>query len=156
MTHGAVSIRDSASVADAAAVLEEEDIHGAPVVTSYGKLVGVVTRTDIVRHLRDALSGDEEKGERGLLDALLEEGLASRTDELLGTTTSVQAIMSSEPVTAGLDATAGELARLMHRDSIHRVFIVDGEAVQGVVSAGDLMKVLERYESDRQGQESDG
>lgn len=155
MTHGTVSVPDSATVAEAAALLEQEEVHGAAVVNSYGLLVGVVTRSDLVRHLREEIGGSGGTAERGLLDVLIEEGLA-RSHDLSGANTSVREIMSEDPVTATGEATAGELAGLMHREGIHRVFIVERDALKGVVSAGDLLGVLERYEAEGIGRRGEG
>lgn len=151
MTRGAVTVPHTSTVAEAAALLEEEAIHGAPVVNSYGKVIGVVSRTDIARHLSESLEDASEGASRSVLEALISKRLAEDNEVIEGLSSPIQEAMSPNPVTAGPDATAGELAELMHREGIQRVFIVNEDRLIGVVSASDLMQVLARYERERRG-----
>src|ERR671938_539119 len=50
MTPNPVSIRHSATVPEAAAFLAARGISAAPVIDETGRPVGVVSRTDIIRH----------------------------------------------------------------------------------------------------------
>lgn len=47
------TIPAKSTIADAADVLSEGDIHAVPVVGDDGELVGIVTSTDLIRFLRD-------------------------------------------------------------------------------------------------------
>ena len=121
MTRSPVTVPHTATVAEAAALLEEEGIHGAPVLSSYGKVIGVVSRTDVARHLREALDDAAEGPASSVLEALISRRLAEGNEVVEGLSAPVQAAMSERPVTAGLDASAGELAELMHREGIRIV-----------------------------------
>ncbi len=47
------SLPQTATVHDAAALLSDGEAHSVIVVDDRGELVGIVTTTDLVRHLRD-------------------------------------------------------------------------------------------------------
>ncbi|MBK9387623.1 MAG: CBS domain-containing protein [Planctomycetes bacterium] len=151
MTRSPVTVPHTATVAEAAALLEEESIHGAPVVNTYGKVIGVVSRTDVARHLRESLDDAAEGPASSVLEALISRRLAEGNEAVEGLSAPVQEAMSERPVTADPESTAGALAELMHREGIQRVFIVSEERLVGVVSASDLMPVLVRYERERRG-----
>ena len=53
MTEELRTLATTASVYDAAAVLSDGSLHSVLVVDDGGKLVGIVTSTDLVRYLRD-------------------------------------------------------------------------------------------------------
>ena len=53
MTEELRTVSSSASVFDAAAMLSDGSLHSVLVVDDRGKLVGIVTSTDLVRYLRD-------------------------------------------------------------------------------------------------------
>ena len=53
MTEELRTVSSSASVFDAAAMLSDGSLHSVLVVDDSGKLVGIVTSTDLVRYLRD-------------------------------------------------------------------------------------------------------
>jgi CBS domain-containing protein len=57
MTRPAITIRPSRSVAEAAAVMLDRAVNRLPVVDDHGRLVGIVTRADLVRAF--ARSDDE-------------------------------------------------------------------------------------------------
>ena len=53
MTEELRTVSSSASVFDAASMLSDGSLHSVLVVDDSGKLVGIVTSTDLVRYLRD-------------------------------------------------------------------------------------------------------
>jgi acetoin utilization protein AcuB len=54
MTRGVVSVRATASIEDAARLMHERRLGALPVVES-GRLVGILTETDVLRALQDVL-----------------------------------------------------------------------------------------------------
>jgi len=121
-------------------------ITGAAVVEE-GRLVGVVSRSDIVRAARlgealvgfvaDELVGGEMRGETGATAAELphevRESLTGRT---------VRDAMATSPVTVRADAPVAEVAVALRRRHIHRVFVLDGDALVGVISSLDLVGLI--------------
>lgn len=138
-----VTVPRHASLLRAAELLEEQGVHGAPVIDTDGTLVGMITRSDIVGYLTDHVDPHirENLFESTSFRATeIERALAERAP-------SVEDAMTRGVVTIEPEATAGELATLLQAEGIGRVVVTDAERVIGMVSATDLLAVVGRYES---------
>src|SRR5438309_10641078 len=60
MTANPLSIRDTATVAEAVALLTDKGFSGAPVIDEAGRPIGVLSRSDIVVHDREKTPGVSE------------------------------------------------------------------------------------------------
>ena len=124
-------------------MLEEYDVHGAPVVDNDGSLIGMITRSDVVGFLTDHV---EHEIAGGMFDTT--RFRATEVERLLDSRTpNVEEGMAKGVVSIEPDATAGEVAELMHSEGIGRVVVTDQDKVVGVVSTTDLLDVVGRYES---------
>ena len=121
MSQTVVSIHPEESVAVAARTLERYNIGALPVCDGVGRLCGVVTDRDLVT--RCVASG--------------------RSPEQ----TKVREIMTGRVITASGDMDSAEAARLMGRQQIRRLPVVENGLLQGMVSLGDLAV---RQESSRE------
>ena len=117
MTPNPVWIVDSASLAEAAGLLESHRITGLPVLDASGSLVGVLSQTDLVRAKADPrLSANW----RGL---------------------AVEAVMTKPALTIGTTATISDAARLMDECRVHRLVVTDESSKPiGIISASDLVR----------------
>lgn len=114
MTSVVISLDCSRTAREAAALMAEKEI-GSVVVTKSGKPFGIVTHSDIVRW-----AGLRER----LLDAELEGSV-------------------SQPlITVRRDATVEEAANVMIRNQIHKLPVVDGNKLLGIVTITDLAVFL--------------
>ncbi|MEZ5989749.1 MAG: CBS domain-containing protein [Planctomycetota bacterium] len=132
-----------------ASFLEEEAIHGAPVVGPKGKVVGVVSYTDLVREV------SEERESRGMHPYFwtLEQEVAEFdsegfTDSFPGGERSVTEIMTHDLVSASPETSAGDLAEMMLDQRVHRILITKEGHLAGIVTATDLLKAVKRYETE--------
>jgi len=117
MTNLVVMLFPSETVGAVAERLSRNGIGGAPVVEG-GKVVGMLTGSDIVRAARKA---DED-------------GLGSHT---------VAEMMTLSPVTVGPSASVWEAADLFDRRHIKRLPVVDAEGyLIGIVSRGDVVRLV--------------
>lgn len=105
-------------------LLTGEEIGGAPVIDRNGALVGVASKTDIVRGL------SEEVSQRA--DAMLK----------LGAELTVGDIMSPDVVTVTADQDVRSIARTMTEGRLHRVLVANDEEVLGIITSLDLVKLL--------------
>jgi len=120
-----ISIESEASVAEAIARLVLNNIGSLPVVDADGRLVGVVSE-------RDMLRGLHTRGE-GFGKARIAE------------------IMTRNPVTCGCDDDVDDVMGQMSERRIAKVPVLDGGKLVGIVSVGDVIKVLyERVHSENQ------
>lgn len=129
------------SLRDLVEFLRENKIHGAMVRES-GRLVGVVSASDVLVYLADE-TVDAEYGFSHLFtsDGELPEQFAEHLTEA-----TVDDIMTPAVYTLDADATAGAAARLMKEQGIHRLVVTEGGDAVGVLSATDLVTVVARYE----------
>lgn len=127
--------------------LTEEAISGAPVVSEEGALLGVVSLTDIVRH--DSLPEKEPPSHKPhtyylhtLDHAFAEEELSTFMIHK-DTRVRVRDIMTPVVFSTEEDTLIGQIASMMRRGRIHRVFVTREDRVVGVISSLDLLKVVE-------------
>ena len=117
-------------------------IGGAPVVNGSGTLIGVVTKTDLLRELYDQ-SGS---GAVLLNDTLPEPGI----EPVTGPGSRAQDIMTADPVVVTEDTSLSEAARRMAEDHLHRVFVTDTSgAITGVLSSSDIVQWLAHEDEER-------
>ena len=109
-----VTVEPEATVQEAVAVLRERGV-GALVVSRDGRSIdGILSERDVVRRL------------------------AEHGGAVLGMT--VGEVMTSEVTTCGLKDTIEQLMWLMTERRIRHVPVVDGGALRGIVSIGDVVK----------------
>jgi CBS domain-containing protein len=126
----------------------EARVTGFPVVEA-GRLVGVISRSDIVRKLATERSYSEYLADyhRDVgsfedfepLESLAQ--IASRVGARLGSA-SVKDMMSRTPVTVSVDDPVSEVARLMVERRIHRVPVIGDGRLQGIITSLDLVRLL--------------
>jgi len=107
-----VTVRADMAVREAARILAEKEITGAPAVDDEGRLVGVVSVTDIAESEIDG-------------EALL-----------------VRDVMTPTVYTVPEDTPVPQIARTMIAGRIHRLFVTSRGRVVGIVTSLDLMKLL--------------
>jgi CBS domain-containing protein len=120
MRRDVYTVRESSTVDDLAEMLMREHIHGAPVLDEAGVLVGVVTQQDMF-----------------FATATVKNGGDRRPDALR-----VRDIMTSPAVAATEDTDVRNLCRMMHRLRIHRIPIVEGGKLTGIVSSLDVCRAV--------------
>ncbi len=120
MSRHPILVDADAPIADAARLLDEHHVHGLPVVDADGTLVGVVSQTDMLR----ARSTDD---------------LWSRWPGLR-----VRHLMTSPALTIAAEVDVVEAARVMEREHVHRLVVVegDGRTPIGIISTSDLVHAM--------------
>ena len=105
-------------------------ISGLPVADSGGRVVGIVSESDLTEHQEKPVGVRRPKADVALESALVAKDL-----------------MSAPAVAIEPDATLSEAARLMRERNLKRLPVVDrnGDLV-GIVSRADLLKVFLRSE----------
>lgn len=134
-----VTLRADMSARDAERVLTEHRIGGAPVVDESGRVLGVLSQSDLVR--LDA--APPSTGAAGAFFSDVDEYrdlAALPADESL---VPVTRVMSTKVLAVAPDASAREAAHLMREHRVHRLLVVEGGVLRGVVSALDLLIAVE-------------
>ena len=144
MSSPAITLQPDTTVEEAIGVLVENNIDGAPVVSSDGRLVGLLDDDDlIVSEARlHAPTTIEILGAYIPLPGDLKR-FNDEVRQALGQT--VDEVMDDDPPSIGEAATVEDAATLFHDRGVSRLPVVDAESrVVGVVTRGDLVKALRR------------
>ena len=140
MNPDVMTVADDMTTDELARYLVEREISGAPVVDSQGRLVGVVSMTDIGRHVAEP--GDAERSGFSADEAfgLTPDVPGPRMME--GAAVSVRDVMTPTVHVISATASAGEAARLMVEERVHRLVVTDGHDPVGIITSMDLLKML--------------
>lgn len=128
-----ITVKANLLAGELARLFEAKRISGAPVVDSAGRLIGVVSKSDLVRHECEGADIYRDS------DEPLPKGFHVENPDR----TTVADIMTPTVIEATEDAPASQLARLMRKRHIHRVFITRDKRLCGIVTTLDLLKLLE-------------
>lgn len=141
MTRDPVTASPEMSLTDVVRILAERHISGLPVVDPTGKLVGVISETDLMWKE----TGVNPPAYIMLLDSVIYLENPSRYErdlhKALGQT--VAEVMSQDLVTITPEKSVREAAQLMHDRSIHRLPVLDTTGhVVGILTRGDIIRTM--------------
>ncbi|MCY1076289.1 CBS domain-containing protein [Archangium lansingense] len=126
MVREVLVVHPDTSLQTAAELMLEHTISGMPVVDAEGQLLGMVSKTDLVRH---RLAAEDETGVT----------LPSGQHVLDGTT--VEDVMTRQVLAVPEGASLTEAAKLMIDAGIHRVLVVSPRGtLAGLVSTSDIVR----------------
>jgi CBS domain-containing protein len=137
-----LTVRPDMTVHELAVFLTENQISGAPVVDPTGRLVGVVSVTDIAETYAEGEERMEAEGGshpswRGAANPEDLRGMHVEGGGLL-----VEDIMTPAAFSVQEDTPASQLARTMIAGRIHRLLVVREHRVVGIVTSLDLLRIL--------------
>ena len=115
-------VNEDVTLAEAVVSLADAHVHGAPVLDRRGRLIGVLSSSDI-------------------LQAAAESSAAESGGQFL-TQTLVRDMMTTPPRTIGPDEDVKVAAQKMLELDIHRLFVVRGSDMLGVISQSDIVRAL--------------
>jgi CBS domain-containing protein len=169
MTRNVILVQRDADVHELSKVFLDKGVHGVPVVDDDGRLVGVVSQTDLIAWHHDVgldssafYDMPDLRPEAGTRPELLledEENLEEADTELGEDepwplrpadirTARVEEVMTPLVHAIGPEQSAADAAARMLRHRIHRLIVVDDELrVLGIVSAMDLLRVCPGVET---------
>jgi CBS domain-containing protein len=139
MTKDPITFTPEMEVVQAARILVDKRINGAPVVDRAGRLKGILCQSDLIA----AQKKIRLPSVFTLLDGLIPLGTQSFDRELekLSAATVSQA-MTSDPVTVTAETTLEEIATLMVERKYHTVPVVEGNRLVGVIGKEDVLRTL--------------
>jgi len=116
------TIGADSTVADAIVSLADAHISGMPVVDAAGKVIGIVSSTDLLTAEAEA---DDPTARQSLFES-----------------TAVRDIMTPRPYTIGPDEDVREAACQMLYGEVHRLFVADGDKVIGIITTTDIVRAV--------------
>ncbi|MEU6096898.1 CBS domain-containing protein [Streptomyces sp. NPDC047079] len=138
MTRAVVAVGPDARLKDIVGLMDRWSVSALPVVEGGGRVVGVVSETDLLpkEEVRD---GSPERYAEWRPSSGPAEAAAVTAGEL----------MSSPAITVRAGSSLAQAARIMAQRGVKRLPVVDDEGMlEGVVSRADLLKVFLRPDND--------
>lgn len=135
MTAPVVTFDPDVSIRQAAEVLAAEGVGGAPVMV-HGRLLGMVSASDLLEFMSALPAEPDEvrdRGARGILDDHTVEEAMSRAP--------LRTVDPEVPVSLAAD--------IMSRDGLHRLPVLEGQRLVGIVSTSDVVSALAHHRLDR-------
>jgi CBS domain-containing membrane protein len=135
MSRDVISVEFGTELSEAWGLMQAHTVHALPVLNGARRVIGIVTRTDFLRHA-DPL---DHASLKGALRAFLERTTRSHSDkhEVVGQ------IMSAPAKTVSHDAPLVKLVSLMSAIGFHHLPVVDADQrLVGMVTQTDLVAAL--------------
>lgn len=107
-------------------------VSGAPIVDDRGRVVGIISKTDLLQIVDQVCDAD--------IDAL-ESVTADLPEQLDGIV--AREAGTSEVVWVSPDAPISRVADLMRTEGVHRVLVGDPSHLLGIVTSFDMLRALE-------------
>lgn len=140
MTIHYLTITPDMSVDELARLFLRKDVNGAVVVDKKGKLLGVVTESDLIAkeknlHLPTIVT---------LFDAVIYLETSEHFKEELNkmVASQVEDIYTREPVTIRPESSLSDIATLMTEKRIHYLPVLENESIEGVVGRREILRAL--------------
>jgi CBS-domain-containing membrane protein len=137
MTKNVITVTPLTSILDAANLMLHSHVSGLPVLDDGGALIGVVSQTDF---LRRGEIGTQRKRSRWLQFLIGPSGLAADFVHERGR--KVEDVMTRDPVTVQEDANLEALVHLMEKHDVHRLPVIRGETLVGIVTRTNLLQAV--------------
>ncbi|MGE4558767.1 MAG: CBS domain-containing protein [Desulfobulbus sp.] len=140
MTKDVVTVHPQTTVRALAALLLERKISGVPVVDEAGKVLGVVTESDLIFqnkkvHLPTAVA---------ILDAFVFLESPGKMEKELKKIAGAKVgdICSQQLVTVGPETELEELATLMAESKVHTLPVLDENRLVGIIGKSDIIRTI--------------
>jgi len=124
MTTQLITMTPATPITEFARICTEDGVSGAPVVRVDGALVGIVSKTDLIQRM---------------LETHPKFGASEDNPAWEDNVQQVSDIMSERVLTVSPGTPIAEIAERMASDRIHRVAVMDGEKLVGLVTSLDLL-----------------
>ena len=140
MTREVITITDDSTVKELARLLAIHQISGVPVIDDKGKLVGVVTESDLIfqtkkLHIPTVIT---------ILDSVFylenPDKMGEEMKKMVGA--NVKDILTSSPLTVNEDTPLDEIATMMAEKNVHTLPVVNKEILVGVIGKKDIIRTL--------------
>ena len=145
MSRDVVAVAPETSVETAARLLSNKHITGVPVVTTDGRPVGVVSMSDLV----DPDRVTSERSGYPLFYVISGDHTEAIGDDISVGGGQVADVMSPFVLSIESDATIVEAANRLLAERVHRLLVMNGHKLIGIVTSMDLLRAFVTATCDR-------
>ena len=141
MTSTVITLSPDMGIVEAAKILMDNNINGAPVLDKEGVLVGILCRDDLISQQKKLPLPSYFIMLDGIIPLISPRHLEKEIDKI--TATNVEHAMTAKPVTVSPDADIDVVAGLMVDKKIHTIPVVDADgSMVGIVGKEDVLRTL--------------
>ncbi len=140
MTRDIITVTEESTVKELARILTSNQISGVPVINDRGRLVGVVTESDLIFqtkkvHIPTVIT---------ILDSVFylenPDKMGDEMKKMAGTR--VKDILTSSPITVTEETPLDEIATIMSEKNFHTLPVVNKDILVGVIGKKDIIRTL--------------
>jgi len=141
MTSRIITLTPDMGIVDAAKILMDNNINGAPVLDREGVLVGILCRDDLISQQKKLPLPSYFIVLDGVIPLISPKHLEKEMDKI--TATNVEHAMTTKPITVSPDADIEIVASLMVDKKIHTIPVIDSDGgLVGIVGKEDVLRTL--------------
>lgn len=138
MTREVLALAPDTSLSTAARLFATRHITGAPVIDPSGRVLGVVTQTDLV----DPDRGRSDHPGHSVYYRISDGHTFAQGEALVDADGVVSDVMSPSVLAIGPKAPILEAVRTMVAESVHRLLVADEGKLVGIVTSIDVLRAL--------------
>lgn len=138
MTRDIYAVAPDTSIDTAARLLTTRHIGGAPVVTRHGTPVGVISLFDLV----DPDKPRTQRDGHPMFYRMADGHPVALGDDVQLSGGRVSDVMSPFVLSIDAGASLREAAQLMVEENVHRLLVMDGKRLVGIVTTTDLLRAF--------------
>jgi CBS domain-containing protein len=139
MTRELITVAPGTEITNAAKLLIEKGINGIPVVDE-DKLVGIICQSDLIFQQKRMPIPSLFTLLDGFFPLKTPRHFEKEIQKIASTT--VDKVMTPDPVTIQPDTSIEDIASLMVDKNIHTLPVVDGKKLVGIVGKEDILRTL--------------
>lgn len=125
MSHPVKTVFPETSVVEALKRMEKEHINRFPVIDGHGKMIGIISKNDLLKASPSAAT------------TLSQWEITSLVDKI-----HVKDVMSKNPITITEDTVVEEAARIMVDNDVNGLPVMRGKNLVGFITDGDIFQIL--------------
>lgn len=140
MNREVITVTDESTVKELAQILSLHQISGVPVINKNGKMIGVVTESDLIFqtkkvHIPTVIT---------ILDSVFylesPEKMGDEMKKMAGI--KVKDILTSAPITVTETTQLDEIATIMAEKNVHTLPVMNGDILVGIIGKKDIIRTL--------------
>lgn len=140
MTMEIITVSPETEIVSAAKILLEKGINGLPVIDASGRLVGVLTQSDLVAQQKSIPIPSVFTLMESFIPLTSIKRIDKEVEKIAALT--VKQAMTPNPVTVGPETDIADVAKLMVDKKYHTLPVMEGDKVVGIVGKEDVLKTL--------------